>query len=116
MEEQKYKQLTETEKSSLSVFWDNQTMREAVRTVILGSLKRNYVVKGNGKDSVLSAALDDVIEYGSDTHLNPLIPNEALGADFRAKFEAARMVENAFNELSRFTIKKPEEPQGNQAR
>lgn len=93
--------LNEQEQTQLAHFADNEKMVEAVRKVMVAGLYENGVVhEGRRPEPRQNAAFYLVSS-------NPDATNEQLGADNRARWEAANIVDRAFQIIEEY--KTPEE-------
>jgi len=101
--------LNETEKELLSLFYENEIMREAVKKVLLAGIYQNGTLKpGEPAKPVYNAAFSLVANRDAN--------NEQIGADLRAMWEGVRVVENAFNSLSEYKKEAPKPEISNPAR
>lgn len=90
--------LNDLEKELVEAFYKNETQREAVRKVLLAGVYQNGTLKkGEKANANQNWALGLALNANSDK-----IPNEQLGANLRAVSEGIRVVELAFEELSKF--------------
>jgi hypothetical protein len=97
-------QLTEPEKEQIYLFNSNDTLKEAIRKVLLTTLYSNGTLReGIPADPTRNAAfgLSSLVASG-----RAVISHEDLGRDLMALTQAVHMVENAYNKLSE--IKKEE--------
>lgn len=103
--------LSDQEKDLLKSFYKNETMREAVKKVILFGLYNNGVLKpGDKSDALRNAAFNLVSNRGENT-------NEQIGADLRAMWEGVNALENAYDLIASFIPEPtPANPTVNRAR
>ncbi len=103
--------LNDVEKAAVEQFYNFETMREAVKKVILASVYENGTLKEGVEAIPTRNAAFSLVSAKPET------PNEQLGADLRAMWEGVRLVENAFNHLATYKTKvEPEKPKVNKAR
>lgn len=104
--------LSKVEQDKIAIFNQDKVLFEAIKKVILKGVYSQGVLEAD-KPAIpmLNAALGLVAQTQ-----NGVISNEDLGADLRAFFEGAKMVEIGFNELAKIKIKEEVvEPSGNVA-
>ena len=97
--------LTDSEQLLVEQFYNNETMRETIKKILLFVLYNNGTVqKGKESDSLRNAAFG-LIANDMDGKLT----NEQIGADLRALWEGIKLVENAFNAMSVYKIEEQKE-------
>ena len=102
--------LNDLEKSAIQKFVEFETMREAVKKVLLAALYDNGTLKpGKPADPTRNGVFGFVAS-------SPGASNEQLGADLRAQWEGIRIVENAFNKMAECKQKVEDKPKVNKAR
>ena len=102
--------LSDNEKKQIETFIQNETMREAVKKVLLAGLYDNGVMKpGKPAQATRNHAFGLVSQ-------SPDIENEILGQDLRAVWQGLCLVENGFNKLSEFSVKVEPKSTKNNAR
>lgn len=95
--------LNDLEKAAVQKFYEFETMREAVKKVLLAALYSNGVLKpGEKAEPLINKALTIV-------HNQPGIDNEKIGADLRAMYHGIMMLEEGFKQLSMY-VKVEEKP------
>lgn len=106
--------LNDKEKSEIEKFWANDTLREAVRKVLLAGIYENGVLKeGKKADPSKNFALYEAFQ---STQGAPITDAE-LGQVIRAKAWGIRTVEMAFAELenTKLQVPAPTKPKVNKA-
>lgn len=105
--------LSKVEQDKIAIFNQDKVLFEAIKKVILkGVYSQGKLEKDKPADPMFNAALGLVAQ----TQVDSKITNEALGADLRAFFEGAKMVELGFTELAKIKSKEDVvEPSGNVA-
>lgn len=89
--------LSDLERELVEAFFSNETQREAVRKVLLAGVYSNGTLKvGEKANPTRNWALALALNADYDK-----ISNETLGANLRAVSEGIRVVELAFDELSK---------------
>lgn len=102
--------LSDNEKQQLEIFVQSETMREAVKKVLLAGLYDNGVLKPDKPvESLRNGAFGTVSQ-------NPDASNELLGADIRALWQGLQAIERGFQKLSEFSTKKVDKSNKNNAR
>lgn len=90
--------LSDSEKLAVQMFVENELQREAVRKILLFKL-RNVGVEMPGEPSI---SLEHNFAFEAVANYPESVNNEKLGEDVRAKWQAARMIANAFDDLAKF--------------
>lgn len=105
--------LSKVEQDKIALFNQDVVLFEAIKKVILkGVYSQGKLEKDKPANPMLNAALGLVAQ----TQMDGKITNEQLGADLRAYFEGAKMVEMGFEQLSKIKNKEEVvEPLGNVA-
>jgi hypothetical protein len=102
--------LNDVEKAAVQKFIEFETMREAVKKVLLAALYENGTLKpGIPADPTRNASFAIVANQSGAS-------NEQIGAELRAMWEGVRIVENAFNKMAEYKKVEPEKPKPNKAR
>ena len=104
--------LSKVEQDKIALFNQDKVLFEAIKKVILkGVYSQGKLEPDKPANPMLNAALGMVAQTQ-----NGVISNEELGADLRAFFEGAKMVEIGFTELAKIKNKEEVvEPLGNVA-
>jgi len=104
--------LSKVEQDKIALFNQDKVLFEAIKKVILKCIySQGKLEPDKPANPMLNAALVMVAQTQ-----NGVISNEELGADLRAFFEGAKMVEIGFTELSKIKNKgEVVEPLGNVA-
>lgn len=107
-----YDYLSKVEQDKIAAFNHDKVLFEAIKKVILkGVYSQGKLEPDKPANPMLNAALGMVAQTQ-----NGVISNEELGADLRAFFEGAKMVEIGFTELAKIKNKEEVvEPLGNVA-
>lgn len=100
-EKQEY--LSDLEKAAIAQFYAFETMREAVKKVLLKQIYDN----GTLKPGVKADPLKNIALVFVSNNLDK--PNEVLGENIRSIFQGINALEIGFNELATFQ-KKDEQP------
>jgi hypothetical protein len=88
--------LNDVEKAAVQKFVEFETMREAVKKVLLAALYTNGTLKpGEKAEPLINRALTIV-------HNQPEVSNEKIGADLRAMYSGIMMLEEGFKQLSTY--------------
>ena len=102
--------LNDVEKAAVQKFVEFETMREAVKKVLLAALYSNGTLKpGQAADPLTNKAL--TIPYN-----NPQGSNEQLGAELRAMYAGIMLLEEGFKKLDEFKKVEEKPKQPNKAR
>src|SRR5450759_4044310 len=102
--------LNDVEKAAVQKFVEFETMREAVKKILLFGLYNNGTLKpGTTADPLQNAS------FGLVSH-SPETSNEHLGAHLSAMWEGVRLVENALYNTAEFKKETPREPKLNKSR
>lgn len=98
--------LTDLEKEKISAFCSDETLKEAVRKVMLAGIYSNGVIKKDGKphDPTKNFALTQAFQ--AMIHSAP-ITDEELGQNIRARAAGIQMVEQGFAELDKIHAPAP---------
>ena len=109
--------LNEQEQTYIQQFWENEKMREAVRKVLLAGLYDNGTIKKEKKPNFLYNSALSLINADEAGGYPQVITNEQLGQKLRAYWEGLKVIENAFNAMSRYKKGEENPPKvGNPAR
>lgn len=104
--------LSKVEQDKIAAFNNDKVLFEAIKKVVLkGVYNQGILEKDKPATPMFNAALGLVAQTQ-----NGVISNEDLGADLRAFFEGAKMVEMGFDQLAKIKNKEEVvEPLGNVA-
>lgn len=90
--------LNEIEKAQAYAFWENETMRETIKKIMAFYIYHSEAIKAG--ESVKD---DKHWVYG--TCQNPSDTDEVVGRKVRVKVDALALLEEAFKDIKRFSIK-----------
>ena len=103
--------LNDVEKAAVQQFMGSETMREAVKKVLLAALYTNGTLKpGVPAEPLINKAL-------TIPHSRPEFTNEQIGAELRAMYHGIILLEEGFKQLATYVKVEPKESkQPNKAR
>ena len=102
--------LDDNERQALIAFNASDTMKQAVKKVLLAGIYDNGTLKaGKPADPLRNTAFYLVSNM-------PEIPNEQLGEELRAVWQGINALESAFKKISEFKLPEKAEKKLNQAR
>lgn len=91
--------LTDREKEKIEQFYKDETMREAVRKVLLAGIYHHGTLTAGLK---APDSNQNFLAYMASMASQTGVTNEIIGADLRAKVEGIRIVESSFKELGTY--------------
>ncbi len=101
--------LDDTEQAKIAQFWMDETMREAVRKVLLFGLYNQGVIT---KGKVHRSHINFAIQGAEDKSLS----DERYGKDVRIRWAGVQLLANAFNDMSKYKLEEAPKFKGNDAR
>ena|ERR1035441_8636745 len=102
--------LNDVEKAAVQKFVEFETMREAVKKVLLAAIYHNGTLKpGETADPLINKAL-------TIPHSRPELSNEQIGAELRAMYHGIIMLEEGFKKLADYKKVEVKTKQPNKAR
>jgi len=102
--------LNDVEKAAVQQFVQFETMREAVKKVLLAAIYHNGTLKpGQQADPLVNKAL-------TIPRSAPHMSNEQMGAELRAMYHGIIMLEEGFKKLEDYKKVEPKESKPNKAR